>query len=113
LSPEYETVLFRITQEALNNVAKHAGASCVSVKLEVSSAQACVTIEDNGHGFDIEKTLRNQRRTGWGLIGIQERALLLGGRSEIDSKPERGTRVRVSVPLTTEVGDVEDQTVAS
>jgi signal transduction histidine kinase len=111
LSPEYETVLFRITQEALNNVVRHAGASCASVKLEVSSAQACVTIEDNGHGFDVEKTLRNQQQTGWGLLGIQERALLLGGRSEIDSKPGRGTRVRVSVPLTREVGDVEDKTV--
>jgi signal transduction histidine kinase len=112
LAPEYETVLFRITQEALNNVIKHAGASCASVKLEVLPTQACVTIEDDGHGFDVEKTLRNQQRAGWGLVGIQERALLLGGRAEIDSKPGRGTRVRVSVPLTTEARDVEDKTVA-
>jgi signal transduction histidine kinase len=112
LPPEYETVLFRITQEALNNVAKHAHASQTSVKLEIYPAQACVTIQDNGRGFDPEKTLRHNRRAGWGLLGIQERALLLGGRYEIDSKPGSGTLIRVTVPLMAEAKDVQDQTTA-
>jgi signal transduction histidine kinase len=111
LPAEYETVFFRITQEALTNVAKYAHAAQVTVKLEVSPTQACLAIEDNGRGFDVEKTLRNQRRAGWGLLGIQERALLLGGHYEITSKPGHGTRIRVTVPLNTEVRDVEDKTV--
>jgi two-component system sensor histidine kinase DegS len=102
--------LFRITQEALANVAKHAFATQATIKLEISPAQVCVTIQDNGRGFDVEKTLRNQRRAGWGLLGIQERALLLGGRYEINSKPGRGTLIRVTVPLATEVRGVEDKT---
>jgi signal transduction histidine kinase len=111
LPPEYETVLFRITQEALTNVAKHANASHAVVKLEIHPAQACVTIHDDGRGFDLEK-MRGQGRTGWGLLGIQERALLLGGRYEIDSEPGHGTRVRVTVPLKAEAEDVQDKTVA-
>ncbi len=111
LPAEYETVLFRITQEALTNVARHSHATRVTVQLEVSEAQVCLNIEDNGSGFDLENTLRNQRRAGWGLLGIQERALLLGGRCEINSRPGRGTQVRVTVPLTAEVRDVEDKTV--
>ena len=110
LPPEYETVLFRIAQEALSNVAKHAQASRATVKLEIYPAQACVTIQDNGQGFDREATLRRRRRAGWGLLGIQERALLLGGRYEIDSKPGCGTLIRVTVPLIAEARNAQDQT---
>lgn len=108
LPQEYETVLFRITQEALTNVAKHADASKAIVKLKTSPTQVCLTIEDNGRGFDLEETLRKHRRAGWGLLGIQERALLLGGHYEIDTEPGRGTHIRVVVPSTMEVEDVED-----
>ena len=114
LPPEYETVLFRIIQEALTNIAKHANASKAVVRLEKYLAQVCVTIEDDGRGFDLEEALRSDSRTGWGLLGIQERAWLLGGQYEIDSKPGRGTRIRVIVPVKTEAKkDVENQTVAS
>lgn len=113
LPPEYETVLFRITQEALTNIAKHANASRALVRLENYPAQVCVVIEDNGRGFDLEEALRSDRRSGWGLLGIQERTWLLGGQYEIDSKPGRGTRIRVIVPVKTEAKkDVENQTVA-
>jgi two-component system sensor histidine kinase UhpB len=112
LPPEYETVLFRITQEALSNVARHADASHASVGLVINQAQVGMTIRDDGRGFDLEKTLRSDRRAGWGLLGIQERTLLLGGRYEIDSKPGRGTYIRVTVPLKMEAEDDEDQTVA-
>jgi signal transduction histidine kinase len=112
LPAEYETVLFRITQEALTNVGKHANASHATVTLERHPAQVCVTIQDDGHGFDLEDTLRRDRRTGWGLLGIQERTLLLGGRYEINSRPGRGTHIRVTIPLKTEARDVQNQTAA-
>jgi signal transduction histidine kinase len=112
LPTEYETVLFRITQEALTNIAKHADASRATVKLEVYPAQVCVTIRDDGRGFDLEEMLQGDGATGWGLLGIQERALLLGGQCDINSAPGRGTCIRVSVPLITEVKDVEDTPVA-
>jgi signal transduction histidine kinase len=113
LPAEYETVLFRISQEALTNVAKHAGASRARVELEILPDQARLTVEDNGRGFEIDKALLNKRKKGWGLVGIQERVLLLGGRYAVDSKLGRGTRVQVSVPLTAEVKDAEeDKTVA-
>ncbi len=108
LPSEYETVLFRIAQEALTNVARHANASCVTVKLEINPAQICLMMRDDGSGFDPETTLRRDRRTGWGLLGIQERALLLGGSYEIDSRPGRGTYIRVTVPLVREATDVQD-----
>jgi signal transduction histidine kinase len=112
LPSEYEAVLFRIAQEALTNVARHADASHAVVKLENYPAQVRVTIRDDGRGFDLENTLRSDRRTGWGLLGIQERVLLLGGRCEIHSKPGRGTRVQVTVPVKTEAKDAQDQTPA-
>lgn len=112
LPSEYETVLFRITQEALTNIAKHADASHASVRLRFHPAQVLLTIKDDGHGFDVGETLKRDKPAGWGLLGIQERALLLGGRCEIDSSPRHGTRIRVSVPLVREGRDVKDTTVA-
>jgi signal transduction histidine kinase len=109
LPSEYETVLFRITQEALTNIVKHADASQVAVTIEMNPAQICMVIEDDGRGFDPGAVLGEEGpQTGWGLLGIQERALLLGGQHEIVSAPERGTYIRVSVPLIMETEDVED-----
>jgi signal transduction histidine kinase len=109
LPAEYEIVLFRIVQEALSNVAKHARASHALVKLEFYPAQVRVTIEDDGCGFEPKEVLHQRRlHAGWGLLGIQERALLLGGQCEFDSRPGRGTRIRVKVPLLTEIKDVKD-----
>ncbi len=111
LPSEYETVLFRITQEALTNIAKHANASRAFVRLEIRPTHICVTVQDDGCGFDPEEVLEGTRpRTGWGLLGIQERALLLGGHYEIHSAPGQGTRIHVRVPLTTEPEDVENTT---
>ncbi len=112
LPPQYETVLFRIIQEGLTNVAKHAKASQATVKLEIYSSQVCVTIMDNGRGFDLEKRLGEGKRAGWGLLGIRERVSLLGGSYKIDSKPGEGTCMRVTIPLSMEAKDVADQTVA-
>lgn len=113
LPSEYETVLFRITQEALTNIAKHAHASYVAVRLQTSPAQICVIIEDNGCGFNPEEVLNDERQqAGWGLLGIQERTMLLGGKYEIDSAPGQGTYIRVSIPLGMEMKDGKDTTVA-
>jgi signal transduction histidine kinase len=108
LPSEYGTVLFRIAQEALTNIAKHAHASQINVKLQFQPTRIDLSIEDNGRGFDPAKILWDDggQYTGWGLLGIQERALLLGGQCNLDSAPGQGTRVQVSVPLTTEVKDV-------
>ena len=112
LPAEYDTVLFRITQEALINVAKHAHASHVVVKLEIQPVQIDLSIRDDGHGFDPELLVRgDSSQRGWGLLGIQERASLLGGQYQIDSEPGRGTHVHVQVPLTPEKADVQDTPV--
>jgi signal transduction histidine kinase len=113
LPAEYETVLFRITQEALANIAKHADASQATVRLEISPVQVRVQIIDNGRGFDPEKTLQVSKPPGWGLSGMQERALLLGGLCMIESKSGRGTEVRVTIPLTTETQNAENTAVVS
>ncbi len=113
LPAEYEIVLFRIIQEALTNIAKHARATQAMVRLEFLPTQVMVEVSDNGRGFDPKVILYNKRpHTGWGLLGIQERALLLGGQCEFDSAPGQGTRIRVRVPLQMEVKD-EPNTLAA
>jgi len=112
LPAEYETVLFRITQEALTNIVKHANASQVTVKFEVYPAQISLSIEDNGRGFNPAEVLRRDGPHGWGLLGIQERSSLLGGHYAIDSAPGRGTRIRVSIPLIVETTDVKNTIAA-
>ena len=98
---EYKTVLFRIAQEALTNVAKHAAATQVVVTLVIEPLQASLTVRDNGQGFDpaVVSSQRTPHVAGWGLVGIRERALLLGGECEIASRPGEGTVIQVTVPL--------------
>ena len=110
LSSEYETVLFRITQEALTNIAKHAQATRATVGLTISPSQICLSIEDDGCGFEPQQT--QVQEAGWGLLGIAERAALLGGHYELDSAPGQGTRIEVTIPLVMEQTDVEDTTIA-
>jgi signal transduction histidine kinase len=112
LPAEYETVLFRIAQEALTNIIKHADASQVTVKFQIHAAQISLSIEDNGRGFNPAEVLRQDSPHGWGLLGIQERSLLLGGQYAIDSAPGRGTRIRVSIPLIVETKDVKNTIAA-
>jgi signal transduction histidine kinase len=101
LPVETETVLFRITQEALTNVAKHAQATQVTVSLEIQADAVTVTIADNGAGFEARSVLNGERphTSGWGLIGIRERTRLLGGQCTIDSTPAEGSRISVTIPL--------------
>jgi two-component system CheB/CheR fusion protein len=95
-SPEVETNLYRIVQEALNNVHKHARATRVEIQLEKRDDLVVLVIEDNGRGFNPERKINHK---GIGLIGMQERAMLCGGSFEIESVLGRGTTVFVRVPL--------------
>jgi PAS domain S-box-containing protein len=96
LAPETEINLYRIVQEALNNVHKYARAQNASVLIEQQKYDISLIIEDDGVGFDPEK--KSARRNGLGLTGMRERAALLGGRIEIESSPGAGTTIFVRVP---------------
>lgn len=94
---ELETACFRIVQEAVANVARHAKASKVSVVLEKSGADLILSISDDGVGFDL-KFLRRSVAT-LGLRGMEERAESLGGSITIDSEPQAGTEIFVRIPI--------------
>ena len=90
------TSLFRIFQESLTNVARHADATEIKVTIALQDDQLVLTISDNGKGFDVtgighKKTL--------GLLGMRERTLMIGGKYEIASMPGKGTTITVRVPL--------------
>jgi len=95
LSPEVETTLYRIVQESLTNVAKHAGATRVSVLLVRRPRGVSALVEDDGHGFDPESATT----AGMGLVGIRERLALLEGRLTIESGRGAGTSLVAEVPL--------------
>lgn len=103
LPAQIETVLFRIAQEALNNIARHAQATRVCILLNFIDGSALLSVEDNGKGFIVEKILgaRSERRA-WGLLGMQERLALVGGKFSIESSLGKGTQLTVEVPLITE-----------
>ena len=95
-----ETTLYRIAQEALTNVARHAGAANVSVLLERRDNLAVLIVEDDGRGFDVGRALGKGRDEGHlGLFGMQERASLIGGILTIESSSSGGTTIFVEVPL--------------
>jgi signal transduction histidine kinase len=95
LPPPVETAVFRIVQEALTNVLKHAQASRVSVMLEYRYDELLVIVEDNGCGFQPEG-----ERNGLGLVGIHERIALVGGKLNIESAPGLGTTLVIRIPAT-------------
>jgi signal transduction histidine kinase len=97
LSTEMKTTLFRIAQEALTNVIKHAAADQANVSLVYESKGVHLNIADDGVGFNQEAS-KLSKRPSWGLIGMQERTKLLGGKFEIFSLPNAGTRVEVYIP---------------
>lgn len=101
LPSEVETALYRLIQEALSNIAKHASAEHAEILLERRGQSLVAVIEDDGCGFDVEAALRPVagERPHLGLFGMQERAALLGGRLTIESSPEQGTTIFVEIPL--------------
>lgn len=99
LNPDQEMNLYRIVQETLNNIIKHAKASEVTVEIKRSEKELAVSIFDNGSGFDPENLPLKRGQRGFGLAGIGERVRILGGIHEIDSKIGMGTRLNVTIPL--------------
>ena len=100
LSPPVKSTLFRICQEAINNIVRHAQAQHARISLDQQNGEMRLEIEDDGVGFDVaqasEQAVALQRL---GLLGIQERAKLVGGRISLESAPGKGTRLSVFVPL--------------
>ena len=97
LAARVENALFRIAQEALTNVAKHAQASRVTACVDLDSETLRVAITDNGIGFDSTQPLEYGEGKGWGLLSMTERAEAVGGRLVVESAPGQGTRVIVEV----------------
>ncbi|MBI2906577.1 MAG: GAF domain-containing protein [Chloroflexi bacterium] len=101
LLPQVEIALFRITQEAITNIVRHASARRVQVTLEFKERGVAVTIVDDGVGFrPKEVTISQETGRGFGLLGMKERAELLSGNLTIESKEGRGTRIHVEIPTT-------------
>jgi signal transduction histidine kinase len=101
LSGDVAITCFRVVQEALTNVSRHANARQVLIDLEPSEDRLRIGIEDDGDGFDVAAVREQAAATGHlGLVGMEERIEILGGRLEIDAKPQLGTRINVSLPLT-------------
>jgi signal transduction histidine kinase len=99
LSPEHELAIYRIIQEALNNIRKHAEATGVQVRLVFGIEGVTFEIEDNGKGFQLPKSLAEFTQCGnFGLMGIQERVWSLGGKLSIQSDAGRGTSICIKIP---------------
>lgn len=106
LPAEVQLLLFRIAQEALNNVRKHAQASSVILKLEFSDDNLTLTVSDNGRGFEVPKMIGDLAGLGkLGLAGMQERARLISSSLEIESERGKGTVVTVKVPISVPISE--------
>ena len=99
LDPAVETHLYRVVQEALNNVYKHAQAQRVRVVVERRGTDLVVIVEDDGRGFDAGAVSRSQAR-GLGLVSMRERAQIIGGTLDIESSPGGGTTIYLHLPIT-------------
>ncbi len=100
LGADVETVLYRVVQEALNNVAKHAEAKTALVRLERKGEVIAIYINDDGKGFDVNETLvRGDPEGGIGLLGMQERVAILGGSFTVQSRKGHGTVILAEIPV--------------
>lgn len=108
LPSDVETAVFRIVQEALTNVQKHAGASRVDLILRLGGGELVALIEDNGKGFDPEGAAEAAAAGRLGLRGMRERAELVGGTVEIEPIPGDGTTIFVRIPLGPATGEPTD-----
>ncbi len=99
LSSETQILLFRIAQEALNNIRKHAKASIVNIRLEGREKDIEMTVTDDGQGFEAPGKIEGMVSAGrLGLMGMHERAGLLNGTLQIKSSPGKGTELKVNIP---------------
>ncbi|MEE4068984.1 sensor histidine kinase [Pseudomonas viridiflava] len=100
LPSHLEIGLFRIAQEGINNVLKHSGAGSVQLALDISDSNVSLLLEDNGRGFVTDQRSDGSGVQKLGLVAMQERASLMGGRLTCISRPDCGTRLRATVPFT-------------
>jgi signal transduction histidine kinase len=105
LDPEVATTVYRLVQESLTNAVKHANAHRLSVEIREAGAELTVTVRDDGSGF----VRQDRQRGGFGLIGMDERVSLVGGRLDIDSAPGQGTTVRAALPARHSGAPVSDR----
>jgi signal transduction histidine kinase len=98
LDPREENALFRIAQEALTNVAKHAQATRVVISVDSDDNTLCLKVSDDGIGFDPHRLSESDEGQGWGLLSITERAEAVGADFRIESSPDQGTQIFVEVP---------------
>ena len=98
-APETELILFRIVQEALRNVWKHSGATQANIVVELTSGQVIISVKDNGAGFQLPARVEDLAPAGkLGLVGMQERAQLIGAKLSVESQPGKGTTVTIEMP---------------
>jgi signal transduction histidine kinase len=93
------TVLYRVAQEALTNVGRHAHASKVDVSLQKLPRAICLTIRDNGKSFPVQQVLHAKKHKRLGLLGMRERVEMVGGSLSVESAPGKGTTIRAEIPL--------------
>src|SRR5690606_4625666 len=94
-----ETTIYRIVQEAMNNVHKHATAKHISVSVERRGDQVVAIVEDDGRGFDPAEVEQGGDVPKIGIAGMRERAAIVGGELTVESTPGAGTTVRVKIPI--------------
>jgi signal transduction histidine kinase len=99
LPGDVETILFRITQEALTNVARHAHAAHTQIDLHCNNNYAMLKIKDDGIGFDPDTICNEDENSCWGLMGMKERVSLTDGNMLISSETGKGTELIIKVPL--------------
>jgi signal transduction histidine kinase len=110
LPPEIEVTLFRITQGILGNILEHSEAKNTHIGFNCDAQKCQLSISDDGKGFDVSKITRiDPRGRGAGLFTIKERARLVGGNCHIDSRPGKGTRITVTIPLEKDLPDEKYQ----
>jgi signal transduction histidine kinase len=99
LDAEVGTLVFRVVQEALTNIARHARATSAQVRLRRTESTLSLLVEDRGVGFDAERVLEAEEDRGFGIRGMRDRVRLFGGRFTLRSSPGKGSSVEVEVPL--------------
>ncbi|MEI7983725.1 MAG: sensor histidine kinase [Bacteroidota bacterium] len=93
------TMLYRVAQEALTNITKHAQASQAKVSINIQSDAICMTVSDNGKSFDVNRAIGVIRRRSLGILGMRERVEMVSGTFAIESVKGKGTTVQVKIPL--------------
>ena len=99
LSNAKRTVLYRVAQEALTNVARHAQAGQAAVRIEQLPNAVRMQIEDDGRAFDVERLLHSRKNKRMGLLGMRERVEMVGGKFTVKSKPGKGTTIAAQIPF--------------